>query len=73
MTDGIEFRLSPPLDNATLNALYAVSWPAHEAFDFASVLGRSLATSSITSPDLAPFYAACGFAPTSAGVIRLKP
>ena len=38
----IDYRERPPLDGAALNALYAVSWPAHEHFDFQPVFSRAL-------------------------------
>lgn len=38
----IEYRLSPAVTNAELNALFAAAWPAHSASDFQPILGRSL-------------------------------
>ena len=126
----IEYRVRPPLDDQALNALYAVSWPSHEGFDFEPVLSRALTyiwayeeerlvgsvyvawdgsqhaflLEPTVHPDyrrrgigtelvrqaveqsraagcewlhvdyddeLAPFYEACGFRPTAAGLIRL--
>jgi GNAT superfamily N-acetyltransferase len=40
--DPIDYRLSPPVSNDALNALYAVSWPRHRTCDFTPVLKRSL-------------------------------
>lgn len=42
-TDGIDFRLRPPLSDDELNALFAAAWPAHRPRAFAPVLARSLA------------------------------
>ncbi len=127
----IDYRVRPPWDNDTLNALYAAAWPAHDGFDFAPVLslaltyvfayegerlvgsvyvawdgsqhaflleptvhpdyrhrgiGKELVRRAAEESgaagcewlhvdyeaDLAPFYAACGFVPTAAGLIRLS-
>jgi ribosomal protein S18 acetylase RimI-like enzyme len=40
----IDYRISPVLTNAALNALYAAAWPAHgeRESDFQPVLARSL-------------------------------
>ena len=38
----IDYRLSPPVSDAALNALYAVSWPKHTHWDFTAVLERCL-------------------------------
>jgi ribosomal protein S18 acetylase RimI-like enzyme len=38
----VEYRLHPVVTNEELNALYKVSWPAHERFDFTPVLEHSL-------------------------------
>jgi predicted N-acetyltransferase YhbS len=135
MAGVITYRVRPPLDNATLNALFSLGWPswqtapdtsdwqpvlAHSlsyicAFDsktlvgFVNVawdgrdhaflldprvhpdfrhqgIGRELVRRAGTAaheagcewlhvdytPELAPFYEACGFRPTLAGVIRLE-
>jgi ribosomal protein S18 acetylase RimI-like enzyme len=37
------YRVSPPVDNAALNELFAASWPDHITSDFLQVLRRSLA------------------------------
>ena len=127
----IEYRVRPAVGNAELDALYAVSWPAHAGFDFEPVLQRALTyvcayedgrvigfvyvawdgsqhaflleptvhpdyrhrgtgTQLVRraaeeargagcewlhvdfEPGLAPFYAACGFRSTPAGLINLK-
>lgn len=127
----IEYREKPVLDNEALNALYAVSWPAHTTFDFRPVFERALtyvcaydrgdlvgsvyvawdgsqhaflleptvhpayrrrgigaelvrrATEEACAagcewlhvdyePDMAPFYDACGFRSTPAGLIHLS-
>jgi GNAT superfamily N-acetyltransferase len=40
---GIEYRVNPPVTNAELDRLYAVSWPHHEPpYDFRPELERSL-------------------------------
>jgi ribosomal protein S18 acetylase RimI-like enzyme len=39
----IDYRLSPPLADEALNALFAAAWPNHAATAFAPVLARSLA------------------------------
>jgi GNAT superfamily N-acetyltransferase len=39
----ITHRISPPLDNEQLNALFAAAWAEHTWRDFAPVLSRSLA------------------------------
>ena len=39
----ITYRISPPADNAALNALFAAAWPAHAPADFQPALGHSLA------------------------------
>jgi GNAT superfamily N-acetyltransferase len=38
----IDYRIKPGFDNQALNDLYAVSWPAHERFDFEPILSRAL-------------------------------
>ncbi len=38
----LEYRISPPLDDATLNALFAAAWRDHRDRSFAPVLARSL-------------------------------
>lgn len=38
----IEYRISPPVDNAALNALFATAWEGHTWRDFEPVLSRSL-------------------------------
>ena len=38
----ISYRRTPPLDNETLNALFAAAWPTHRQRDFRPVLQRSL-------------------------------
>ena len=124
------YRISPPVNNAELNALFAAAWPNHTPRDFAPVLahslayvcawrgdalvgfvnvawdggihaflldttvhpaqgrqgiGRRLVEVAIEEarargmewlhvdyePPLEPFYRACGFGPTAAGLIRL--
>lgn len=35
-------RISPPVANAELNALFAAAWLEHQARDFAPILSRSL-------------------------------
>ena len=132
MTAGVEYRLSPPLANAELDALYAAAWPNHRPpYDFGPELAHALAYATAYDgdrlvgfarlawdggvhaflleptvhpdyqrrgigrelvarvvavarvrglewvhvdyePELAPFYAACGFRPTDAGLIRLR-
>jgi GNAT superfamily N-acetyltransferase len=42
MTSELAYRLSPPLGNAALNALFAASWPDYVERDFQPVLSRSL-------------------------------
>lgn len=42
-TNGIDFRLRPPLSDDELNTLFAAAWPAHQPRAFAPVLARSLA------------------------------
>jgi GNAT superfamily N-acetyltransferase len=127
----IQYQLNPTLDNEALNALYAVSWPRHEHFDFVPVFSRAVAylhafdegrlvgsvyvawdgaqhaflLEPTVHPEyqrrgigtelvrqaaaaaldagcetlhvdyeasLTPFYEACGFEPTAAGLIRLR-
>ena len=129
-TQEIVYRISPPVGNAELNALFAAAWPDHAARDFAPVLAHSLAYVcawrgdalvgfvNVASdggihaflldttvhpeqgrrgiglrlvalateearrrgmewlhvdyePHLEPFYRACGFGPTAAGLIKL--
>ncbi|KAB8144453.1 GNAT family N-acetyltransferase [Chloroflexia bacterium SDU3-3] len=41
--DEIDYRNSPPLESAALNALFAASWPDHAERDFQPILRRSLA------------------------------
>ena len=41
-TASIDYRLSPPVSNEALNALYAVAWPRHTHWDFGEVLARSM-------------------------------
>lgn len=38
----IAYRISPPVDSAALNALFAAAWPDHRAADFAPVIAHSL-------------------------------
>lgn len=38
----VEYRISPPVDNAALNALFATAWEGHTESDFGPVLSRSL-------------------------------
>ena len=127
----IDYQLNPPLDNESLNALYAVSWPHHTWFEFEPVFSRAVAylfafdeggvvgsvyvawdgaqhaflLEPTVHPEyrhqgigrelvrraadaardagcewlhvdyekaLTPFYEACGFQPTAAGLIRLR-
>jgi predicted N-acetyltransferase YhbS len=127
----IDYRLNPSLDNESLNALYAVSWPNHLHFEFELVFRRAVAyvlafdegrlvgsvyvawdgaqhaflLEPTVHPEyrhqgigrelvrraadaardagcetlhvdyeeaLTPFYEACGFQPTAAGLIRLR-
>ena len=42
-TQEIVYRISPPVGNAELNALFAAAWPHHAARDFMPVLAHSLA------------------------------
>ncbi len=135
MQDEIEYRLSPPLSNEALNALFSAGWPswqtAPDTSDWQPVLVHSLAYVCAFTDDrlvgfanvawdgrdhaflldprvepeyrhrgigrelvrraaeaswaagcewlhvdyedgLAPFYEACGFSPTAAGVMRLR-
>lgn len=39
----ISYRVSPPLTNDALNALFGASWPNHRTVDFAPELAHSLA------------------------------
>ena len=39
----IEYRVSPPVDHAALNAFFVASWPEHKVRDFGPVLRHSLA------------------------------
>jgi GNAT superfamily N-acetyltransferase len=39
----VEYRVSPPLADEALNALFAAAWDRHEPTAFAPVLARSLA------------------------------
>jgi len=38
----IDYRLSPPLENAALNDLFRAAWSYHRERDFAAQLGHSL-------------------------------
>ncbi len=38
----IIYKVRPPVSNAELNPLFAVSWPRHEEWDFSPVHERSL-------------------------------
>lgn len=40
---GVDFRVSPPVDDPALNGLFAASWPGHAPRRFGPVLARSLA------------------------------
>ncbi len=40
---GIIYRVSPPMTNDELNALFAAAWEGHTPTDFISILSRSLA------------------------------
>ncbi len=44
MTDTVDYRIDPPLDDANLNDLFARSWPDHSPRAFQPVLSRSLGT-----------------------------
>ena len=128
----IEYRINPPVTNAELDQLYAVSWPNHQPpYDFRPELamalayacayhdgdligfvrlawdgsihaflleptvrpgyrrrgiGRTLVERVVAvarergmewvhvdyDPELHPFYEACGFEPTDAGLIHLR-
>jgi GNAT superfamily N-acetyltransferase len=39
---GITYRVQPPLDNTTLNALFVASWPGHQPWDFSRTLAVCL-------------------------------
>lgn len=39
---GIEYRISPPVHNDALNALFATAWEGHTYRDFGPVLSHSL-------------------------------
>lgn len=39
----MEYRISPPISNEALNALFATAWQGHSDSDFAPILQRSLA------------------------------
>ncbi|HSU17857.1 GNAT family N-acetyltransferase [Longimicrobium sp.] len=41
--EGIDFRVSEPVDGAALNALFATAWEGYGDYDVAPVLRRSLA------------------------------
>ena len=41
--DQISYRISPPVDNATLNALFASAWEGHYWADFQPLLQHCLA------------------------------
>jgi GNAT superfamily N-acetyltransferase len=41
--DSIVYRVSPPVTDGDLNALFAAAWEGHETRSFAPVLERSLA------------------------------
>jgi GNAT superfamily N-acetyltransferase len=41
--EAVLYRVSPPVDNEALNALWAASWPEHRERDFGPVLKHSLA------------------------------
>lgn len=43
MPDSIDLRLSPPLSDDELNALFTAAWPDHQPRGFAGVLARSMA------------------------------
>ena len=43
MTLTVDYRVSPPLDDASLNDLFARAWSDHSPGTYQSVLGRSLA------------------------------
>ena len=38
----VTYRISPPVSNAEMNALFAAAWPRHVERDFAPVLAHSL-------------------------------
>jgi GNAT superfamily N-acetyltransferase len=38
----IQYRISPPVDNQSLNTLFAAAWPNHQDSDFSNVLAHSL-------------------------------
>jgi len=42
MPDEFTFRLSPPVSNDALTALWAAAWDYHKPVDFSPVLARSL-------------------------------
>lgn len=130
LVQDVTYRISPPLYNEELNALFAAAWPRHRTRDFRPVLMHSLAYVCAYQgdaligfvnvawdggihaflldttvhpaqgrqgigrrlveiaaeearergiqwlhvdyePHLEPFYRACGFEPTPAGLIRL--
>jgi GNAT superfamily N-acetyltransferase len=38
----IQYRISPPVDNKSLNTLFAAAWPNHQTSNFSQVLTHSL-------------------------------
>ena len=42
MTDTVDFRIDPPLEDAALNDLFARAWPDHRSGAYQTVLARSL-------------------------------
>jgi len=42
MLDRVAFHIDPPLDDATLNGLFARAWPDHVSSAYQAVLSRSL-------------------------------
>lgn len=42
MTDTVDFRIDPPIDDAALNDLFARAWPDHTPGVYQTVLARSL-------------------------------
>jgi GNAT superfamily N-acetyltransferase len=38
----IQYRVSPPVDNESLNTLFAAAWPNHQISNFSQILAHSL-------------------------------
>ena len=69
-TGSVTYHHTPQVRATDLRDLFAAAWP-RGAVDFARHRGVTWLHADYTS-DLEPFYRACGFRPTTAGLMDLS-